>query len=407
MLKHATKSYTNTLATIMKNILLLTIIISFLSCSQGNSVVEIGKKIPDYSFGEILNNEKKPFSLKKQNKPVIIEFWATWCSPCIPAMKKLENFQEKFGNDIEIITASTDSKKNLNRYIENTQTTLRVAFDTTHLKIFNYKYIPHAVLIDKSGIVQAITTPDKITEETINDLIKGKPIKLEVTEIPISGFSLNKEFQNNDYQYKLTSKNKNFGFKNEIKRDENGEPISLDFRNVSIHRLMTDIYELSSAARIYTEKEIPSNKYCFSLEQRENYDKGLLDNAKEILNKNLDVRADLIEKEIDSAYILVVTDENKLPKKSIEEKYTYEFRGPYYSGKKITSYNLIEYLENEVQQPIKDKTQLDYTFDLELNWSYEDGLSLNRELEKHGFKIKKSEQKERVKMLKLSENNGG
>jgi len=34
-------------------------------------------------------------------------------------------------------------------------------------------------------------------------------------------------------------------------------------------------------------------------------------------------------------------------------------------------------------------------------------LSLNRELEKYGFKIKIAEKKEKVKMLKLSENNGG
>jgi uncharacterized protein (TIGR03435 family) len=391
----------------MKNILLLITIASFLSCSDGNRVAEIGKKIPDYSFNEILNKDNKPFKLNNRDKPIIIEFWTTWCSPCIPAMKKLENYQEKYGNEIEFITVSTDTKKNLNKYIENTGTTLRVAFDTTHLKVFNYKYIPHTVLIDKNGIVRAITTPTKITDQVIDDLIKGKTINIKETVTEVSNLNLNKEFKNNDYQYKLTSENKKMSFKNEIKRNQNGQPISLDFRNVSIYRLMTDIYELSSAARIYSDKELPSNKYCFNLEQKENYEKELLQNAKEILNNNLDIRADLIEKEIDSAYVLLVTDKSKLPKKSKEEKYTHEFRGPFYSGKKLTSYNLIEYLENEVQQPIKDKTQLDYEFDIVLDWSYEDGLSLNRELEKYGFRIKKSDKPEKVKLLKLGENNGG
>ena len=387
----------------MKNILLLIIIISFFSCAKKETVVEIGKKIPDYSFNEILNQDEKPFSLNNQNKPIIIEFWATWCSPCIPAMKKLEDFQKKYGNDIEIITVSTDSKKNLNRYIENTKTTLRVAFDTTHLKMFNYKYIPHTVLIDKNGVVKAITTPERITDQIIDDIIKNKTIKIEENEIVVSNLSLNKEIKNNDYQYKLTSENKKMGFKNEIKRNGNGQPISLDFRNVSIYRLMTDIYELSSAARIHNGGELPSNKYCFNLEQKENFEKNILQNAKEILNKQLDIRADLVEIEMDSVYILEVIDKNKLPINSTEEKYTYEFRGPYYSGKNLTSYNLIEYLENEVQQPIKDKTQLNYEFDIELNWSYEDGLSLNRELEKYGFKIKKSNKPEKLKLLKLSE----
>lgn len=390
----------------MRNIILLVISVSFFSCSDKKTIVEIGKIIPDYSFNEVLNLDKKSFNLDNQNKPVIIEFWATWCSPCIPAMNKLEDFQNKYGNEIEIITVSTDSKKNLNRYIKNTQTTLRVAFDTTHHKMFNYKYIPHAVLIDKNGVVKAITTPSKITEQIIEDLIKEKPIKIEETEIVASNFYLDREFKNIDYQYKLTSENKEMSFKNEIKRNENDQPISLDFRNVSIYRLMTDIYELSSAARIYTDEEISSNKYCFNLEQRENYEKNLLQNAKEILNEKLDIRADLVEKEIDSAYILEIADKSKLPKKSTEEQYTFELRGPFYSGKKLTSYNLIEYLENEVQKPIKDKALLDYAFDIELNWSYEDGKSLNRELNKYGFKISKSKKSEKVKLLKLSPNRG-
>jgi thiol-disulfide isomerase/thioredoxin len=384
-------------------------IVSFFSGSSKENLIEIGKKIPDYTFNDVLNHDKIPFSLGSQNKPIILEFWATWCSPCIPAMKKLELFQEKYRNDIEIITVSTDDKKNLIRYIENTQTTLRVAFDTTHLNLFNYRSIPHSVLIDRNGIVKAITTPVNITEQIIEDLINDSIITIEEIEIAQTNHSLNKELKNNDYHFKLTSGNESKGFKNEIKRDENGQAISLDFRNVSIYRLMTDIYELSSAARIYSEEEIPArNKYTFSLEQSENYEKDLLLNAREILNSNLDFKAELVEKEIDSVYILEIVNKNKIPQQSAEQKKYFEFRGSYYRGKKISSYNLIEYLENEVQQTIKDKTELDYFFDIELKWNYEEGgKSLNRELEKYGFKIKKSDKPEKVKLLKLSRNYGG
>ncbi|MCB0538336.1 MAG: TlpA family protein disulfide reductase [Bacteroidetes bacterium] len=389
----------------MKNNLLLILFLLFISCSEENRIVKIGEKVPDYTFKEVLNTDQKPFNLRSKNKPIIIEFWATWCSPCIPAMSKLEDFQKKFENDIDIITVSTDSRKNLDRYIENTNTTLKIAFDTIHIKTFAYKYIPHTILIDKNGIVKAITTPDKITEETIENLISGENLKFtEVQSDVATNFDLNKEYKSNDYQYKITSENKDLGFKNEIKRDDNNKPIALDFRNVSIYRLMTDIYELSSAARIYSLEEISTkNKYCFKLEQSDDFDKDLLQNAKEILNSNLDYKAESVEKEMDSLYILEIVDGTKLPKKSAEQKSHFEFRGPYYFGKKITSYNLIEYLENEVQKPIKDKTKLDYFFDIELKWNYEEGgKSLNRELEKYGLRINKSSKPEKIKLLVLT-----
>lgn len=393
----------------MKNKLFFVLIVLFISCSEENKIVKIGEKVPDYTFYEVLNTDQKPFNLRGKNKPIIIEFWATWCSPCIPAMSKLELFQKKFENDVDIITVSTDSKRNLNRYIENTNTSLKIAFDTTHIKTFAYKNIPHTILIDKNGIVKAITTPDHITEETVLNLINGENLKLsEIESNEATNFNLNKAFKSNDYQYKITSENKDFVFKNEIKRDDNNNPIALDFRNVSIHRLMTDIYELSSVARIYNFESISTkNKYCFNLEQSDNFNKDLLLNAKEILNSNIDFKAELVEKEMDSLYVLELVDKNKLPKKSAEQKSHFEFRGPYYLGKKISSYNLIEYLENEVHQPIKDKTELDYYFDIELKWNYEEGgKSLNRELEKYGLRISKSSKPEKIKLLILTKNNG-
>ena len=388
----------------MKSHLPVLLIVFFFSFSGKAANVEIGKEIPNYTFTDILNTDKKPFNLRDQNKPIIIEFWATWCSPCIPAMKKLEGFQKAYGDEIEIITVSTDSKKNLRRYIENTETTLRIAFDTIHVDLFDYTNIPHAILIDKNGIVRAITSPAKITEKVIVNLINGDPIRLPETKFVDSDFSLSTEYIGKDYQYKLTSENKEMSFKNEIRRNGDGTPISLDFRNVSIYRLMTDIYELSSAARIYGEEELSTEKkYCFSLEQSPDYGKDLLQNAKEILNSNLDVYAEMIEIERDSVYVLEVIDPSKLPKKSLEEKRYVEFRGSNYAGKNILSYNLIEYLENEIYRPVKDKTGLDYTFDIELNWNYEEGgKSLNRELEKYGLKINRSTKPEKIRLLGIA-----
>jgi peroxiredoxin len=91
-------------------------------------------------------------------------------------MKELELYQNKFGNQLEILTISNDKLKNLLRYIDNTKTTLKIASDSSHVNIFNYGTVPHTILIDKNGMVKAITTPDQLTEKIIEDFIAGKKL---------------------------------------------------------------------------------------------------------------------------------------------------------------------------------------------------------------------------------------
>ena len=123
------------------NLLILLILPISLYSQQDYRDLKVGEPIPDYTFNKILSAKTghKTFGLNNQKKPIVIEFWATWCGPCIDAMSKLEELQDKFTNEIEIITVSSDSKKNLNRYIQNTNTRLRIAFDTVHQDIFKYK----------------------------------------------------------------------------------------------------------------------------------------------------------------------------------------------------------------------------------------------------------------------------
>ena len=177
----------------------------------------------------------------------------------------------------------------------------------------------------------------------------------------------------------------------------------MEFNNVSIVRLLTDIYELSSSARIYTESdEILTGKYCFKLEQTDSFDKVLLMNAKEILNENCGVKAELVEKTIDSVVILEIYDSTKLPKVSNSEKFNYQFGGGHYKGTQISINHLTAYLENEIMRPVKDKTGLDYIFDLELNCNYEDPRSLVEELKKNGFIIRRSKIPETITVLELT-----
>lgn len=380
---------------------IITVLLLFATTTSYGQI-KTGDKVPHYIFKDVLNGDKKPFDVSTQGKPLILEFWATWCLPCIPAMKELEILQNKFGNRLEILTISTDKLDKLLRYIGNTQTSLKIAHDTIHHVVFSYPSIPHTILIDKNGIIKAITDPDQLTVKIIEDFIAGKEIEIIKKQYTPTNLGLFKEYRNQFYKYTLTGENKELEWKNEIKRNQNGDPIALEFNNVSIYRLLTDIYELTTAARLDVNRDSTSrNKYCFKLEQSADFDKNILDNAKEILNEHSGFKARLVEKTLDSVYTLQVIDSTMLPAISLSTKYSREGGGPFFKGVRIRSYDLIVYLENITELPVIDKTGINFDFDMELNWSLENPKTLNEELRKYGLKLKKSNVPEKIVLLEI------
>ncbi len=372
---------------------------------------QIGEKVPDYTFLDILNRDNEKFTLSEQKKPLIIEFWATWCSPCIPAMKKLEEIQDRYGDQLEILTVSIDQRENLLRYIQNTSTDLRIAFDTTHIQTFNYRYLSTTFLIDENGIIKAVTYPKHINDAVLEDFINGRDLNLpnilkQEEEIETNELVIISELKDLEVQYSLTHENNKEKFSNKILRTEVGTPYALDFKNVSLVRLFSDIYELPTSARLHFKEisdlsSIEQEKYCFTFEKSDASSINLLEEAKKVLNEHLKVKAEPVSMELDSVITLVISDESKLPKESKAEKMTYEYIGPYFRGGKIPIDVLVAYLENEFQEPVEDLTDIIGKYDIELNWNFENPRSINTALEVYGLKLERSSHPLTIDMVRL------
>lgn len=165
----------------MKSIkILIVILCAVLSVNAQES--NNGKKIWAKSF---LNKKAPEFVVEKwltekpdtEGKFLLIDFWATWCSPCRKAIPELNEFHEKYKDRLVVIGVSKEKEEQVVK-MKNPVINYYSAIDTQdrmggELKIIG---IPHVIIVDTKGIVRWEGFPmlegHELTGEVIERLLE-------------------------------------------------------------------------------------------------------------------------------------------------------------------------------------------------------------------------------------------
>jgi thiol-disulfide isomerase/thioredoxin len=130
-----------------------------------NTIAE-GHAFPPLEFTSLSGEQINLASLK--GKVVLIDFWATWCGPCLRVMPDLvETYRQYHNQGFEIIGISLDKDKyQLDKYMQEAGMTWPQYYDglvwsNKIARRFGVRGIPHMVLIDKNGAVHFNTDYDR------------------------------------------------------------------------------------------------------------------------------------------------------------------------------------------------------------------------------------------------------
>jgi thiol-disulfide isomerase/thioredoxin len=118
---------------------------------------QVGNLAPDFTLLDLNGQAVSLSSLR--GKPVLLNFWATWCSPCRQEMPYLQQINAEWASKGLVLLAIDigESSAQVKTFLENNRLSLPTLLDsdrTVSTRLYNITAIPMTFFIDQSGIIQ-------------------------------------------------------------------------------------------------------------------------------------------------------------------------------------------------------------------------------------------------------------
>ncbi|SDF95350.1 Thiol-disulfide isomerase or thioredoxin [Pedobacter terrae] len=390
--------------------------------------IQIGQTVPDITINNIHNYKTKTAKISDfKGKLLILDFWATWCSPCVAMIPRMDSLQKKFGDKVQFLSVTYQSEKEVLPFLEKLEkrdgmkyTIPLVNAENELHKLFPHVYLPHYVWIDVKGNVSAITSHREINEiEIHNFFLKGNVAEHKRDEyLP---YDLKQSFASNlngsqletSYSSTLTKYIKGLTPLSDVSTDEAGTKkiIVLNGSLMGLYRTSLRDKFIMAKNRVIMETVDSNllntrfkgaeylnwlnkgNGFCYELKVEPALAKDIYGFMRDDLNRLFPKYKAVIETRNKEVYVLRRT--SKVDKiKTKGEPYLATFN---LNGCKMVNTYLIQFISelNKIYQqrspyPIIDGTGYMEKVDIELEANLSDISSINKAIKRYDLLLEKS-----------------
>ena len=125
--------------------------------AQGESGIRVGTAAPIVTVNDL---DGKPVDLGQWlgKKPVLVEFWATWCSDCEELLPRLREAKKVVGDRVEILAVNVTVNKTperVRRYLQQHDVPFRILYDDqgNSTRAYQAPVTSYVVIVDAGGRV--------------------------------------------------------------------------------------------------------------------------------------------------------------------------------------------------------------------------------------------------------------
>jgi thiol-disulfide isomerase/thioredoxin len=138
--------------------------------------LKLGDVRPALAF-QMLSGAKTPTWQALEGQVVVIDFWATWCMPCIKAIPRLNELDRQFKTKgVTFISVSYEPANYIRQFLKDHPIDADVGIDDTLDTFRNFQAwgIPVMFVFDRSGRLISTVHPNEFTPEVLSAALRGE-----------------------------------------------------------------------------------------------------------------------------------------------------------------------------------------------------------------------------------------
>lgn len=141
---------------------------------QPYSLLQPGDRPPALEFRALEGNAPTWAELK--GTAVVLDFWATWCAPCVKAIPHLNVLVEEFkGKPVRFISVTYEKEEIVGPFLAKHPLRTVVGLDEGCRMFRSFKAwgIPMVVLVGPDGTVKGVIHPEDLSSGVVRQLAEG------------------------------------------------------------------------------------------------------------------------------------------------------------------------------------------------------------------------------------------
>jgi peroxiredoxin len=117
-----------------------------------------------------------------KDRVVVVEFWATWCPPCIKNIPHINALVKAYRDKpVTFLSVTYENGPMVRKFVAQHPIETIIALDSDFAMFRSFKAwgIPMAVIVDRRGRIAAVTHPDHLNAAVLDEVLAGKTPRVE------------------------------------------------------------------------------------------------------------------------------------------------------------------------------------------------------------------------------------